>query len=81
MRKYKLQVEQTKTYTSVITVETDMEYEDLDSKLTEIERTVECGMNDLVHALTGAKIKIVDADFDEMGELESLKIPVMEAVE
>lgn len=83
MAKYKLQIDETRVFRSTLVVETDMTEDELDSKLDEIERTVECDMNDLIHALTGAEIKIIgaDFDFDGKGELESLKIPEMEEVE
>lgn len=81
MAKYKLQVEQTRVFTSTIVVETDMTEDELDSKLTEIERNHNEDICDLMYDLKSEGLKIIEESIDEDGELQSLEIPDMLEVE
>ena len=81
MTKYKLQIDETRVFTSTIVVETDMTEDELDCKLTEIERNHNADTSDLIEDIQLEGLKIIEESIDEDGELQSLEIPDMEEVE
>lgn len=87
MAKYKLNINETRCFNHGITIETDLNEEEVDSLLDEVEGAKPIGLNDYMDLLVGAgqskdiEIKISEESIDEDGYRSEIDCDELEEIE
>lgn len=87
MAKYKLSINETRCFNHGITIETDLNEEEVDSLLDEVESAKPDRLDDYIDLLVGAgqskdiEIKISEKSIDEDGYRSEIKCDELEEIE